>query len=467
MYILKNAWTNIRRNKGRNILIAIIVIVITSSSCVALAINTSGNKLIQSYKDQNKLEVSFKLNMKQFRQHSSDESQTTIDKLTIDDIKKYGDSNYVSSYYYTYETSLSSESINAVDMSEVFTKPDGEDKKPDNRGGNQGDFKITAYSEVSYIENFVNGTSKITSGAMITNEDEENNIVISEDLAEENNLEVGSTVTMYLPSDSLVTYEFKIVGIFETNSSDNNFMNMSALNSQNQIYTTTTAMNEILENDNNSNSLNSKFYLKNSNDLEDFTKEVKEKGLSDYYQVSDNTDQILSTLKPIQNISSFSLTFLIIILIVGAIILAVINMINIRERKYEIGVLRAIGMSKKKVILQLIIELFIIAVMAFVIGTSIGYALSQPVTNKMLESEINSYQNQSTQTRENFGGEKFRGSENFMDSSNYVDTLIVTLEAQTILKLFGVSMLLVIISGVVAVIFVIKYEPNKILQNRN
>ena len=48
--------------------------------------------------------------------------------------------------------------------------------------------------------------------------------------------------------------------------------------------------------------------------------------------------------------------------------IAVINILNIRDRKYEIGVLRAIGMSKVKLILSLLTELFIVTIIAFVIG---------------------------------------------------------------------------------------------------
>ncbi len=480
MYILKNAWTNIKRNLGRNVLIGIIILVVTASSCIAISINTSGNKLIDSYVNKNQLEVSFNLDMKNFRQDKNSNSDTTIDKLTVEDINKYGDSNYVSSYYYTLETSLSSGDIEAIDMSEIFKKSD---EAPDDNYGNkpdggeenhsrpsQGDFKITAYSDISYNESFVEGTSKIVDGSMITNEDKENNIIISEDLAEENDLEVGDTITLYSPSDTSQTYEFKIVGIFETesNSSDDNFMNMSALNSQNQIYTTVTAINKILENDDNTNSLNARFYLQNSDDFDKFEKEVREKGLSDYYQVSNNIDQITATLKPIQNISNFSLTFLIIILIVGAIILTVINMLNIRDRKYEIGVLRSIGMSKIKLITQLILELFIIAVISFIIGTAIGYGLSQPATDKILEQEINSYQEEQMKTENNFGGKGFdRPNRGIMASSNYIDDLKISFNGITILELFGVSILLVIVSGSVSALFVTKYEPNKILQNRN
>ena len=332
----------------------------------------------------------------------------------------------------------------------------------------QGDYKITAYSDPSYIENFINGTSKITSGSMITKDDEENHFVISEELATQNDLEVGDEITFYLPSDSSITYTFEITGIFETtdDSASDDFMNMNALNAQNQIYTTVTAINNILEDDDSSNSLNATIYLKNQDDLEAYAEEVKDKGLSDYYTLSDNTDEITSTLTPIKNISNFSMTFLIIILIVGAIILAVINILNIRDRKYEIGVLRAIGMSKTKLILSLLIELFIVTVIAFIIGIIGGKLLSQPVTNKMLENEINSQQVQTENTRENFGGRGFERPNERRATQNYEDSLTVTLDAETVIILFSFGLILVIVSGSASAIFITKYNPNQILRNQ-
>lgn len=472
MYIIKNAWINIKRNLGRNILIGLIVLVVALSSTIALSINTSGNKLIESYKDKNELAVSFRLDMSKLRDESN-----TYTKLTISDIENYADSDYVSSYYYTLDTSLSSDDIEAIDMSEKFEPKDNgnapNSEMPD-RGqgkeniGSQGDYKITAYSDPSYIENFINGTSKITSGSMITKDDEENHVVISEELATQNDSEVGDEITFYLPSDSSITYTFEITGIFETtdDSASDDFMNINALNAQNQIYTTVTAINNILEDDDSSNSLNATIYLKNQDDLEAYTEEVKDKGLSDYYTLSDNTDEITSTLTPIKNISNFSMTFLIIILIVGAIILAVINILNIRDRKYEIGVLRAIGMSKTKLILSLLTELFIVTVIAFIIGIIGGKLLSQPVTNKMLENEINSQQVQTENTRENFGGRGFERPNERRATQNYEDSLTVTLDVKTIIILFSFGLILVIVSGSASAIFITKYNPNQILRNQ-
>lgn len=474
MYIIKNAWINIKRHLGRNILIGLIVLVVALSSTIALSINTSGNKLIESYKDKNELAVSFRLDMSKLRDESN-----TYTKLTISDIENYADSDYVSSYYYTLDTSLSSDDIEAIDMSEKF-EPKDNGNAPNSEiprgdiGGNgddmtsQGDYKITAYSDPSYIENFINGTSKITSGSMITKDDEENHVVISEELATQNDSEVGDEITFYLPSDSSITYTFEITGIFETtdDSASDDFMNINALNAQNQIYTTVTAINNILEDDDSSNSLNATIYLKNQDDLEAYTEEVKDKGLSDYYTLSNNTDEITSTLTPIKNISNFSMTFLIIILIVGAIILAVINILNIRDRKYEIGVLRAIGMSKTKLILSLLTELFIVTVIAFIIGIIGGKLLSQPVTNKMLENEINSQQVQTENTRENFGGRGFERPNERRATQNYEDSLTVTLDAKTIIILFSFGLILVIVSGSASAIFITKYNPNQILRNQ-
>ncbi len=475
MYILKNAWVNIKRHLGRNILIGLIVLVIALSSTVALSINTSGNNLIESYKSKNELAISFTLDMAQLR-----DEDTTYTKLTVEDIENYADSDYVSSYYYTLDTSLSSSDIEAIDISEIFEPKDDEnDDAPDGDmpgGGrendevqaSQGDFKITAYSDTSYIENFIKGTSKITDGTMITADDEEYHIVISEELATENDLEVGDEITFYLPSDSDTTYTLEIVGIFETtdDSSSEDFMNMTALNSQNQIYTTIAVMNDILEDADSTNSLSATIYLNSQDDLEAYTEEVREKGLSDYYQVTDNSDEINSTLTPIQNISSFSLTFLIIILIVGAIILAVINILNIRDRKYEIGVLRAIGMSKIKLILSLLTELFIVTVIAFTIGIIGGKFLSQPVTNKMLESEIASQQQQTQNTEENFGGAGFERPSDQKANQSYEASLTVTLDAATVITLFSFGIILVIISGSASAIFITKYNPNQILRNQ-
>ena len=490
MYILKNAWLNIIRSKGRNILIGIIIMIVTIGSCIAITINKSGNALVNTYKSNNPLEVSFNLDTMNFR-GATDEVKESFELIDVDFINKVGELDIVNGYYYTLQSSLNSDSIEAVSYDDLFKKPSENNEQEDTNNENKperkmsnGDYTIIAYSDVSYNEDFVNGDKKIKEGTMIDKDNTNNEIVISEELATANSLSVGDTITFKNTNDESITYDLTIVGIYEIVNDTNDGMNRMMGNSSNQIITNLTVLNNIITDDGTDtesysmfSSISSSFYI-DYEDLDEFNNKVKDLGLSEYYSIKTNEDEITKTLDPIKNITSFSLTFLIIILIVGAIVLTIINLFNIRERKYEIGVLRAIGMTKLKVTIELVLEIFIIALGSLIIGTGIGSLLSQPVSNYMLSNEIDNINSSSEDIKNNFGSDNFErpgfGESNTpsmpdkigKNNVNYVSELEVKTDITTIFELFGVGLLLTIISGSVAVMFVNKYEPNKILQNR-
>ena len=488
MYILKNAYLNIIRSSGRNILIGIIIATIMVGSFITLTINKSGNNLVNSYKNSNPLEVSFNLDVMDFR-NAGDNTKEEFELLTLDDIADIGLLSEVNSYYYTLSSSLNSDSINYINHEELFKKTD--EKSPDNHGPDDefmkkqnnfstGNFSIIAYSDISYNEDFINGNKKLLDGEMISKDNNDNVVVISEELASENSLEVGDTVIFKNISNEDITYELKIIGIYSITTNDNG-MDFMSINSSNQLYTNLEVLNKILNDEKDisdykiSSSINAKFYV-DSDLIEKFESKVRSLGISDYYKMTTNEDEVTSALKPIKNISSFSFTFLIIILIVGGIILEIINLFNIRERKYEIGVLRAIGMTKLKVNFQLITEIFMVSLISLVIGIVFGFVLSQPVTNFILKNEINSITEEENNIINNFGSEEFKrpgfGNRNDKKEPNlqkdikYIDVLDVKIDYITIIELFGISLILTIVSSSVGIMFVNKYEPNKILQNR-
>ena len=512
MYIFKNAYLNITRAKGRNILIELIIMAITVGACITITINKSGNALVNTYKESNPLETSLNLDAMSYR-NATDEEKEAFNLLDVDTIDKIGNLDMVTGYYYTMQSSLNSEDIEAISYDELFAKP-SDDKNNDTTsgattdntkqaptgGGNfmsSGDYTVIAYSDISYNEDFVDGNKKITDGAMIDKDNTDNTIVISEELATANDLAVGDTVTFTNTNDETITYDLKVVGIYEIVNDTANSSGPGRMqgNSSNQIYTNLTVLNKIVKDDGTdtesysmSNSISSNFYIAYE-DLDSFTTAVRDLGVSDYYTINTNEDEITTTLEPIKSIASFSLTFLIVILVVGGVVLTIINLFNIRERKYEIGVLRAIGMTKTKVTMQLVSEIFIVALMALIVGTTVGTLLSQPVSNYMLANEIKNYTTSQKDISANFGGEGFsrpgfNGSEDSSSSNknsskpnenkptstvstnDYISSLEVHTDFITIIELFGVSLLLTIISGATAVMFVNKYEPNKILQNR-
>ena len=62
MFIFKNALISITRNKGRNILIGIIILVIACASTISLAINNTASNLIDSYQSAYDKELTISFN---------------------------------------------------------------------------------------------------------------------------------------------------------------------------------------------------------------------------------------------------------------------------------------------------------------------------------------------------------------------------------------------------------------------
>lgn len=120
MYILKNSLVSIIRNKGRNILIGIIIAVIAGSSTVTLAIRNTANKLVKNYEESHDIIANISFNRKGISENfkagedakkENIEAFNNIESFTIDDVKNYGNSQYLKGFYYLYATSLNSDSL--------------------------------------------------------------------------------------------------------------------------------------------------------------------------------------------------------------------------------------------------------------------------------------------------------------------------------------------------------------------
>jgi len=139
----------------------------------------------------------------------------------------------------------------------------------------------------------------------------------------------------------------------------------------------------------------------------------------------------------LESLHSLTLTFLIIVLVLGAFIMTLLSAISIRERKYEIGVLRAMGMKKKNVAFGLWVEIITITCICFALGMVAGTMLSQPVSDMMLAGQSNS------------------------------TNINVSVSFLTAMQILGVSILLASISGIISISQITKFEPIKILMERN
>lgn len=219
---------------------------------------------------------------------------------------------------------------------------------------------------------------------------------------------------------------------------------------------------------------------------EAFQADARAMGLSEDYTVtSTDVEAYEQSLLPLQNLSKFAAWFLLVVLLIGGVILIVFHIFNIRERKYEIGVLTAIGMRKSRVALQFLTELFVVTFAFLLLGTAIGGAASVPVTNALLASQISAQETQQANRQQNFGrpggmdgggadaapadlptggGGGFRGMGRQMVS--YLSDVSSATDWVVVLQLLGIGLALTLLSACVAVASVMRYEPLKILSER-
>ena len=316
------------------------------------------------------------------------------------------------------------------------------------------------------MTDFVSGTYKITEGEMITDFNSYE-CVISSELATLNEITVGSKITFKNPNNTEKTYEFTVTGIYTDTSNTDDTKNMYSP-SANKIITGNGVIDLLVQDDSTlTTNITPSFIIQSKDAIDSFIEEVKQKGLNEYYTVNTNLEELESATKSIENVKTFATTFLIITLIISGIVLFVINMINIRERKYEIGVFRTIGVSKFKLTIQFVLELLIVSIIMLMIGGACGSYLSKPIGNMLLQNEIEDTKIQEQEISNNFGKGPMDMNFNGNKQVEEISTINAIVDVNVVIELLGIGILLTLISSLASMISIQRFSPLTILKERS
>ena len=563
MFVLKNAWRSVVRNLGRNILIAIIVAVIAAAATIGLAIRNSAETARRDGLNSTTVTATIGLDrdkvMQQAQQGTSsgENDKPDVDSmrealnqnaLTVSEYDKWAKASSVPvTTYYTETTSVnatdnfqpvessssansdsSTQSGNSDSSGSAGNAPNGQPGGEGGSGGgpggmDSGDFSLVGFSSDTAVANAANGTFTMSSGEVFDYESD-GKAIISQALAQFNGLNVGDTIEVADLSGSDTTYQLTIVGIYKnTSSSDANARGPKSGTSSdpdNAIYTSVNTLKKLgLAADESSSSdssgssatsasrtqLSYSYVLASKSDYDTFTADLKKAGLDDNYTVSSaDVENYETSLIPLDNLAKFALTLLIIVLAVGAAVLVVINLFNVRERKYEIGVLTAIGITKVKVVAQFVTELLIVTMIGIALGVAGGAVASVPVSNQLLAQQVASQQSQQSDRQAQFGrntdmpeapgasGSNDNGSSDssntssntsdkpstdgkpgnddqrgFGKAANYVSEINATVSFKVIGELIAIGLALTLVSALVGVVAIVRYEPLQILADRS
>lgn len=217
--------------------------------------------------------------------------------------------------------------------------------------------------------NSLNGTAtslKIVNGESISGTADDNQALVGKSMAQKNDLHVGSTFTAYGKT-------LTVAGIFEsgTEGGDNHVIvslpTEQKLSGQGSDITDAVATVDSLDN------------------LNSATTAIKNK-LGSSADITSSEQQAEQALQPLRSVEDVSVYSLVGAIIAGSVIILLTMIMIVRERRREIGILKAIGGSNMRIILQFVCEALTLTVLGSVIGLTLGVVGGSPVTSTLVSN---------------------------------------------------------------------------------
>ncbi len=450
MFVLTNAIANLLRNKGRNFILGLIILFILFLSAISIAIYTASNELI----DKNRLLYSSAVVLTR-NNELLPENPDEYREPNLDDYIEMAKSKLLKKAEIVSSVTVSLQNGKAIDENTMTNSGiTGE--------GEASDYKMATnllygINNAEINNEFISGKKKIIKGNVYKNKNE---AVISKALAQLNKWDIGDKFVVNVSSISTekISLTLTISGIYEDETNEystNEDMQMALTNKRNEMFVSMDTLSDPLKNQ---LAVSANFTISDSDDLKKLNDEFHELGLPNYFEVKADDATFKKIVAPVEGLSNIALLFAVAVFIAGALILIVISNIAIRERKYEIGVLRAMGMKKGKIAFGLFSEVMVISLLCAIIGLSLAAFSVNPVSEFLYETQSDrSYENETTNDID---------FSNFAASANAND-IEVRIDGVVIIDIFIMSIVLTGLSSMIGIIYVMRYEPLKILSERD
>jgi putative ABC transport system permease protein len=507
MNFIKRALLSMKAKKGRTFLLCAVFTAILIFVLAGLTIQSAALTATENAKKSVGATVTLSANREKAMQKSQDSDERpdpgsfSLTPVSIEDAEKIAALDNVKSYSFLSSSSASagdgitpiSSDTDDTSSSESTSEQDSgmsQGKSPDQGGGGgpmgsmtQSDFQVSGVLDLSMLSDFSEGTAKITSGEAISEADKDtNNVVIEKSLAEANELKVGDTFKITDSEDETKTYELVIKGIYETSENgDSMGMRFNFLNPANTLYTSYTFANTLKGDDAKGTIDSASYTLADPKEMDSFVKSAEKLIDTDSFSLQTNDQAYQQMLQPLNNVASFAKNIVILVAAAGVIILTLIVMMTIRERRFEIGVLLSMGESRFKVVLQFFSEMIVCMLFALVIagfsGNIVGNVVGEQLINQQTSANSNNASDQKAPDGMNAeNGQKGRGpggggmqggmgslGASSQENAQAIKELNISVKPAEIATLAGLGLLISFFSILLSSVGILRLQPKKIL----
>jgi len=469
MYVLIYALQNLRRHKGRNIMVSLVLFAVIATTVITLIISNTAAELITHYRTRFTSEV-FLVPDFDYIMASGQPAQTP--RLTSEVLEQASHSPYLAHYALTAQTAGFSQTQVAVGEDSSMELPPIQIMNPDGELSEAtSDFnfptlQLIASTDPATFSEFETGSRQLIEGEMFQDLGE---AIVSSEFAQLNQLSIGDTITVNsIFSSYPEPLYLTVTGIYlDTTENPNLFgVSLPSNNRRNEILTSF----ETLQNASQfaaTLQLSGRYFLNHPQDLPYFEAELRSLGVSYAFQITTNEDTFHSLTAPIQGLRSISITFMVLVLSLGAFVLILLSGLSIRERKYEIGVLRAMGMKKNKVALGLVAEMTTLTLLCLILGLGAGNLAAQPIANTLLAQQVEALPTEDAGNPFNLAPGRQVVLNTTTETVEPPSEINLQLQVETFLQMGVIALGLATLSSAIGIAAITKYEPMKILAERN
>ncbi|QUI23567.1 ABC transporter permease [Vallitalea pronyensis] len=490
MYFIKRALKYIKNKKGKTFLLGIIFLIIANfvlagllvydatvkaqeQTRISIGANVSYQLAIEGILEDNQKGALNKEEFNSLRAAFTGEI-TTSEKLTEKGAPTYSNmmkainSEYVASYDMTV-----SMDVTANDLAQYSQTSNSNDSHA---------FDMKLFADVNPMD-FADENVMLMDGRLATSEEIMNGdpvVLIEEQVASINDLKIGDMIAVEASTldDEVVSLELQVIGIYTSEEEVDQKMVSRGGNTtlpQNRFYVPFNILKTIGFTQNEMDHIlipNNVIRLKDPLFMDVYKEKIEEQLPLKYGNLDANDALYNSIMGPIEKLGSIAQIMVIIIAVAGASIIGLITALTVNERKEEIGIMLAVGESKVKIVTQFVLEVTIIALMAFMLSSFTGSIIGDKVSETVLDSDMLSPTQENAMSMRMFTPGRNMGKA-VMPGNVKNDAVIekqdihTQLNIMVLLQLFGLGLLLSIISTILPSLYVMRFNPKQILINRN
>ncbi|MFD4702894.1 ABC transporter permease [Streptomyces niveus] len=263
-------------------------------------------------------------------------------------------------------------------------KPD--DAKPDDatEGEGQDGLMLNGIRDSEMLLDFASGRSRIVAGRALTEKDAGRRVVLLEQrLAEKNELKAGDTVGLR-SSDGRRTETFEIIGLYEDPRPDPSQWVAPSELIANQVYAPAPAVSALGFGTKPSTAV---FKIGSPERAERLHAEAARVLGGDDFRFDVNDKAFRDQVLPLRRVGAFAGSLLWLIALSGAVILGLIVLLTIKERRDELGMLLALGEKKRKLIGQHTVEVTALLLPALAVAALGAQSFAEEAGETLLARE--------------------------------------------------------------------------------